>query len=62
MAHSRIKKDPRKQKQVPSGEPEKTAKKDKAIDAAVKDPTVQKFMKTFKAQILSVEQIKGKKK
>ena len=42
--------------------PEKTAKKDKAIDAAVKDPTVQKFMKTFKAQILSVEQIKGKKK
>jgi len=42
--------------------PEKNVKKNMAIDAAVKDPTVQNFMETFKAQILSVEQIKTKKK
>jgi len=49
-------------KKTPDLKPEKTVKKHKEIDAAVKDPTVQTFMETFKAQILSVEQIKRKKK
>jgi DNA polymerase-3 subunit gamma/tau len=42
--------------------PEGVVKTNKDMAAAVKDPTVQNFMETFKAQILSVEQIKRKKK
>lgn len=53
---------PETEKKSPDPKPEKIVKKNKEIDAAVKDPTVQNFMETFKAQILSVEQIKGKKK
>jgi len=53
---------PEPEKKSPDPKPEKIVKKNKEIDAAVKDPTVQNFMETFKAQILSVEQIKGKKK
>ncbi|MBN1223791.1 MAG: DNA polymerase III subunit gamma/tau [Candidatus Aminicenantes bacterium] len=41
---------------------EKRMKKDKEMDVAMKDPTVKNFMDTFKAQILSVEQINKKKK
>ncbi len=33
-------------------------KKEKEADVALKDPTVQNFMKTFKAQIISVESLK----
>jgi len=33
-------------------------KKEKDADVALKDPTVQNFMKTFKAQIISVESLK----
>jgi len=33
-------------------------KKEKDVDVALKDPTVQNFMKTFKAQIISVESLK----
>jgi len=40
---------------------EKSARKDKEVDVAMKDPTVQNFMDTFKAQILSIEHIKKKK-
>jgi len=48
------------------GVPEKTSsnppdippKKEKDSDVALKDPTVQNFMKTFKAQIISVESLK----
>jgi DNA polymerase-3 subunit gamma/tau len=36
-------------------------KRVKETDAALQDPTVQSFMKTFKAQILSVEPVKKKK-
>ena len=36
--------------------------KEKEADMAVKDPAVQDFMKTFKAQIISVEPIKGTKR
>ncbi len=39
----------------PSGIP---LKKEKDADVALKDPTVQNFMKTFKAQIISVESLK----
>lgn len=49
-------------KKTANSKPVKMTKKNTAIDAAVKDPTVQSFMEMFKAQILSVEQIKGKKK
>lgn len=41
--------------------PEENVKKEQEIDVALKDPAVQNFMKTFKAQILSVEQIKKAK-
>ncbi|MEA3420476.1 MAG: DNA polymerase III subunit gamma/tau [Acidobacteriota bacterium] len=41
--------------------PEENVKKEREIDVALKDPAVQNFMKTFKAQILSVEQIKKAK-
>ncbi|MFC2161691.1 DNA polymerase III subunit gamma/tau [Acidobacteriota bacterium] len=48
------------------GIPEKTSlnpldtppKKEKDADVALKDPTVQNFIKTFKAQIISVESLK----
>jgi len=53
---------PEAEKKISESRPEKNFKKDKEIDAAVKDPTVQNFMETFKAQILSVEHIKRKKK
>jgi DNA polymerase-3 subunit gamma/tau len=33
-------------------------KKEKDVDVALKDPTVQNFMKTFKAKIISVESLK----
>jgi len=44
-------------------EPQKTVppKKEKDADMALKDPTVQNFMKTFKAQIISVESLKKNK-
>jgi DNA polymerase-3 subunit gamma/tau len=57
-----IEEKPPAEKKAPDPKPERIVKKDKDIDAAVKDPTVQNFMDTFKAQILSVEQIKRKKK
>jgi DNA polymerase-3 subunit gamma/tau len=41
---------------------EKSKKKEREVDIAMKDPTVKNFMDTFKAQILSVEPIKSKKK
>jgi DNA polymerase-3 subunit gamma/tau len=41
---------------------EKTKKQEREADMAMKDPTVKNFMDTFKAQILSVEQIKKTKK
>jgi len=46
----------------PSKKSEKSKKKEKEADIALKDPTVKNFMDTFKAQILSVEQIKKTKK
>ena len=39
---------------------DKSPKKEKEADVALKDPTVQNFMKTFKAQIISVESLKKK--
>ncbi len=36
-------------------------KREKEMEKALKDPTVQYFMDTFKAQILSVEPIKRAK-
>ncbi|MEE8377158.1 MAG: DNA polymerase III subunit gamma/tau [Candidatus Aminicenantaceae bacterium] len=52
--------------QIKPENPEKTSpnpsdtplKKEKDADVALKDPTVQNFMKTFKAQIISVESLK----
>lgn len=41
-----------------SSPPEVPAKKENDSDIALKDPTVQNFMKTFKAQIISVESLK----
>jgi DNA polymerase-3 subunit gamma/tau len=41
---------------------EKSKTQEREIDIAMKDPTVKNFMDTFKAQILSVEQIKKTKK
>lgn len=38
--------------------PDTPLKKEKEADVALKDPTVQNFMKTFKAQIISVESLK----
>lgn len=46
---------------IAAPEPQKTSpsqKKEKDADVALKDPTVQNFMKTFKAQIISVESLK----
>lgn len=40
---------------------EEEGKRDKEVEKALKDPTVQYFMDTFKAQILSVEPIKRSK-
>ncbi len=37
-------------------------KRDREVEKALKDPTVQYFMDTFKAQILSVEPVKRTKK
>jgi DNA polymerase-3 subunit gamma/tau len=41
---------------------EKSKTQEREVDIAMKDPTVKNFMDTFKAQILSVEQIKKTKK
>ena len=41
---------------------EDEGKRDKEVERALKDPTVQYFMDTFKAQILSVEPVKRTKK
>ena len=40
------------------GKPAKKKPKEREVDIALKDPTVQNFMKTFKGQVLSVEPIK----
>lgn len=50
------------EKEAPSTKSEKSKKEEKEADIALKDPTVKNFMDTFKAQILSVEQIKKTKK
>ncbi len=49
-------------KETPTETPEKGTKQEREVDIAMKDPTVKNFMDTFKAQILSVEQIKKSKK
>ncbi len=49
-------------KEISSGKLEKSKKQEREVDLALKDPTVKNFMDTFKAQILSVEQIKKTKK
>jgi len=49
-------------KDAPSEKVEKSKTKERDVDIALKDPTVRNFMETFKAQILSVEQIKKTKK
>ena len=41
-----------------SNPPDIPPKKEKDSDVALKDPSVQNFMKTFKAQIISVESLK----
>jgi len=41
---------------------DKSKKQEREADIALKDPTVKNFMDTFKAQIISVEQIKKTKK
>lgn len=47
----------------PPAEPaQKTLKKEQDMDIALKDPGVQNFMKTFKAQIISVQSMDKKKK
>jgi DNA polymerase-3 subunit gamma/tau len=47
----------------PPAEPaQKTVKKEKDMDIALKDPGVQNFMKAFKAQIISVQSMDKKKK
>jgi len=43
---------------ISSNPPNILPKKEKDSDVALKDPTVQNFMKTFKAQIISVESLK----
>jgi len=60
---------PRSDKTTPKIQPTKPLstridkrKKEREMDMALKDPTVQSFMDTFKAQVLSVEQIKRTKK
>lgn len=45
-------------KKTSSNPSEAPLKKEKEADVALKDPTVQNFMKTFKAQIISVESLK----
>lgn len=50
---------PPEKKKVNKSAPENKTKTNDA-DFALKDPSVQKFMETFKAQILSVERKKGK--
>jgi DNA polymerase-3 subunit gamma/tau len=49
-------------KKNPPAEPRDKQKKEREIDVALKDSTVKAFMDTFKAQVLSVEQIKKGKK
>ena len=49
-------------KEAPSKKVDLSKKQEREIDIAMKDPTVKNFMDTFKAQILSVEQIKKAKK
>jgi DNA polymerase-3 subunit gamma/tau len=49
-------------KEIPPEKKEKSKKSEREVDIAMKDPTVKNFMDTFKAQILSVEQIKKTKK
>jgi DNA polymerase-3 subunit gamma/tau len=55
-----VKKEP--QKEAPPEKSDRSKKQEREIDIAMKDPTVKNFMDTFKAQILSVEQIKKSKK
>jgi DNA polymerase-3 subunit gamma/tau len=55
-----VKKEPKKEASQEKGG--KMKKQEREIDIAMKDPTVKNFMNTFKAQILSVEQIKKTKK
>ena len=50
------------EKEEPSEKTDKGKKQEREVDIAMKDPTVKNFMDTFKAQILSVEQIKKTKK
>jgi DNA polymerase-3 subunit gamma/tau len=45
-------------KKTSSNLPDIPPKKEQDSDVALKDPTVQNFMKTFKAQIISVESLK----
>ncbi len=52
---------PRVLEKTPSNPSKITPKKEKEADVALKDPTVQNFMKTFKAQIISVESLKKNK-
>ena len=49
-------------KDAPKEKVDKDKKLEREVDIALKDPTVKSFMDTFKAQILSVEQIKKTKK
>jgi DNA polymerase-3 subunit gamma/tau len=49
-------------KEAPAEKADKGKKQEREVDIAMKDPTVKNFMDTFKAQILSVEQIKKTKK
>jgi len=49
-------------KEAPSEKAAKSKKQEREVDIALKDPTVKNFMDTFKAQILSVEQIRKTKK
>lgn len=50
------------EKEAPREKVDKSKKQEREIDIAMKDPTVKNFMDTFKAQILSVEQIQKTKK
>ncbi len=52
---------PRVPEKTSSNPSEIPLKKEKEADVALKDPTVQNFMKTFKAQIISVESLKKNK-
>jgi DNA polymerase-3 subunit gamma/tau len=49
-------------RETPTKKKDLSKKQEREIDIAMKDPTVKNFMDTFKAQILSVEQIKKAKK